>query len=146
LLCTSWICGVPNETNEDLNKTLSLIKKVAKICPNCVISGPQIFKPYPNCELYFEAVKQGYKEPKSLREWADKSTEGFTSEKELPWIKNHQRLKAIEFYYINAFRYPINNLHKILISLSKIRIEHGIYLFPFEIFLTRLYLNKFYHE
>lgn len=145
-LGTTWICGVPDETREDLNKTLSLIKEVVKICPNSIISGPQIFRPYPNCELYFEAVKLGYKEPKSLREWATKSAEMFISEKELPWLKNHRTLKAIEFYFINAFRYPVNNLHKFLIFSSKLRIKHNLYFLPIEISLTKLYMKKFYKE
>jgi len=143
-LGTTWICGFPNETKEDLNQTLSLIKKIVKICPNSMISGPQPFRPYPNSELYFEAVKQGYKEPKSLREWALKSEGQFISEENLPWIKNPKKLKLIEFYNINAFRYPINFLHKILISLCRFRINNNFYLFPFEPILTRYYMENIY--
>jgi len=143
-LGTTWMCGVPNETKEEIKQTLKLIKRVTEICPDSTISGPQIFRPYPNCELYFEAVKQGYKEPSSLREWADKSAEMFISEKELPFIKNHKKLKAIEFYYINAFRYPVNKLHKILISLSKFRIKHNLFIFPIEIFITKFYMRNLY--
>ena len=142
LFATTWMCGSPNETDEDLNKTLSLIKEVTKICPKSIISGPQPFRPYPNSELYFEAVRQGYKEPKSLREWGEKSAEQFIVSESLPWVKNPKRLRAIEFYYINAFRYPINIFHNILIQLCKIRIKANIYFLPFEMPLARLYISK----
>ena len=145
-LGTTWICGVPGESEEEIKQTTNLIKKVVEICPNCTISGPQIFRPYPKCDLYFEAVKLGYKEPKSLREWIDKSNEQFISEKELPWLKNPKKLKAMEFYYINAFRYSTSWMHKILINLSKFRINHNFYLFRFEIPITKFYIKNVYKE
>ncbi len=145
-LGTTWICGIPNENEEEMQQTRDLLKKVVKICPNCTVSGPQIFRPYPNCELYFEAVKLGYKEPQSLREWANKSAEQFISEEELPWLKNPKKLKAIEFYYINAFRYSTSWAHKILINLSKFRINHDFYSFRFEIPITKFYMNKIHKE
>ena len=143
-LGTTWMCGIPNETEEDVNKTLKLLKKVVKICPDSVISGPQIFRPYPNSELYFDAVKLGYKQPQSLMEWGIESNEGFLSEEVLPYLKNPKRLKAIEFYCINAFRYSTNIFHKILIRMCKFRLEHNIYSIPFEIFMTRFYVKNIY--
>ena len=141
-LGTTWMCGIPNETEEDVEKTISLLKKVVKICPDSTISGPQPFRPYPNSELYFEAIKQGYKEPQSLREWAIKGNEGFLSEEVLPWIKNAKKLKSLEFYCINAFRYPINFFHKVLIRMCKFRLDNNIYSFSFEIFMTRFYVEN----
>ncbi len=145
-LGTTWMCGSPNETEDEVNETINLIKKVVEICPSSIISGPQIFRPYPNCDLYLEIIKQGYKEPQCLREWGIKSNEGFLSEEALPWIKNPKRLKAIEFYCVNAFRYPISKCHKILIRLCKFRIKYNIYFFPFERFLTKIYIENIYKD
>tara|TARA_Y100000034_G_C6855323_1_gene388621 strand:- start:9 stop:1451 length:1443 start_codon:yes stop_codon:yes gene_type:complete len=146
LVAMGWMSGIPNETEEDMNKTIDLIKKVVKICPNCIISGPAPFRPYPNCELYFEAVKQGYKQPQSLREWGIESNEGYLSEETLPWVKNPKKLKSLEFYCVNAYRYPINILHKILILMCKFRLDHNIYLFPFERPLTKYYVQNIYRD
>jgi radical SAM superfamily enzyme YgiQ (UPF0313 family) len=138
--------GVPNETNEEVQQTLDLIKKVVEIYPDTIISGPAPFRPYPNSELYFEAVRQGYKEPKSLKEWAENSTEGYLSEENLPWVKNPKRLKAIEFYCVNAYRYPINFAHKVLIWLCRFRLKHNFYSFTCEIPVTRFYVTKIYED
>ena len=146
ILGSAWMCGVPGETKKDLDKTISLILKVTKICPNSVISGPQPFRPYPNSSLYFDAVKLGYKQPQSLREWSVKSAEMFISENALPWVKNPKRLKSLEFYCINAFRYPINIFHKVLIRMCKFRLKNNIYSLPFEIFMTRFYVKKVHNH
>jgi radical SAM superfamily enzyme YgiQ (UPF0313 family) len=146
LLATGWMGGVPNETEEDAKKTLDLIKKLVEISPNTIISGPAPFRPYPNSELYFEAVKQGYREPKSLKEWAENSNEGYLSEENLPWVKNPKRLKAIEFYCVNAYRYPINFAHKVLIALCKLRLKYNFYAIPWEIPVTRFYVTKIYED
>jgi radical SAM superfamily enzyme YgiQ (UPF0313 family) len=146
ILGTTWMCGIPNETEEDVKKTINLIKKVVKICPNSTISGPAPFRPYPNNELYFEAVRQGYKEPQNLKEWSIKSNEGYLSEEVLPYVKNPKRLKSIEFYCVNAYRYPINIFHKILIQMCKFRLNHNLYFFPFEIFITRFYVQHIYED
>jgi len=142
LLISSWICGLPTETDEDLKKTISLLKKVTQICPNCTI-GFNIFRPYPNSALYFEAEKQGFKTPKSLREWAVKSHAGFLSGG-LPWVKNYNKLKAIEFYCMNAFRYPRNIFHSVLVKFSNFRLKHNFYFFPFEIALTKFYVENLF--
>jgi|TARA_Y100000034_G_scaffold136413_1_gene212747 radical SAM superfamily enzyme YgiQ (UPF0313 family) len=145
-LGTGWMGGVPSETEEELNQTLKLIKKVVKICPNAIISGPAPFRPYPNSALYFEAVKQGYRQPQSLREWAEKSTEGYLAEEAIPWVKDPNKLKAIEFYCVNAYRYPINTLHKVLILLCKFRLRYNIYALPFERPLTKYYVQNIYRD
>ena len=143
-LISSWMSGFPDETKEELKQTINLLKKVTGICPSCSIHGPQPFKPYPNTELYFEAIKRGFKEPKSLRGWAEKSKSGFIQDAEIPWIKNPKKLRAIEFYCMNAFRDPKNFLHKILIKDSKLRLKHNLFnLLPIEIPLVKWYTGKF---
>lgn len=143
-LISSWMSGIPSETDEDLKKTIALLKRVTKICPSCSIHGPRPFDPYPNSKLYFEAVKLGFKEPRTLEEWAEKSSQGFLEEGHAPWIKNHKKLRKIEFYAMNAYRDPKNLLHKILIIMSRFRLDHGVYILPFEMPLVNFYLSKVY--
>ncbi len=141
-LISSWISGLPSETDEELKQTVNLLKKVTKICPSCSIHGPQPFKPYPNTELYFEAVKQGFKEPKTLREWAEKSDRGYIQDATLPWIKKPKKLRAIEFYSMNAFKDPKNLLHKIFIKICRLRLKYNFYSLRLEIYLVRAYASK----
>ncbi len=142
-LIPTYMSGFPSETEEELQQTIDLLKKVANICPSLSIHGPQPFKPYPNSELYFEAVKQGFEIPKTLKEWAEASETGFISDSYLPWIKNSKRLRAIEFYCMNSVRSPRNFLQKILVSFSKIRLKYNFWYLPFEIPITKFYVRKF---
>ena len=89
-----------------------------------------------------EAVKQGFEEPKSLREWSEKSSQGFLEEGHAPWIKNHKKLRLIEFYCMNAYRDPKNFIHRILILFSRLRIKNNLYLLPFEVPLVNFYFSK----
>ena len=128
-------------------KTIGLlIKEIIKVNPTTMMSGPAPFRIYPNSELYYEAVKQGYKEPSSLQEWADRSSEGWLSEEVLPWVKNPKRLKAIEFFCVNAYRYPTNIFHKVLIWLCRVRLKFNFYALPWEIFVTRFYVEHMFKE
>jgi radical SAM superfamily enzyme YgiQ (UPF0313 family) len=141
-LISSWISGVPTEKDEELKMTIKLLQEVTKICPSCSIHGPRPFDPYPNSKLYFEAVKLGLEEPKSLREWSEKSSQGFLEEGHAPWIRNHKKLRAIEFYCMNAYRTPRNFFQKVLIAFSRFRIKHNIYIIPFEIGLVNFYFKN----
>jgi anaerobic magnesium-protoporphyrin IX monomethyl ester cyclase len=141
-LISSWMSGFPTETEEEVKETINLLKKVTKICPSCSIHGPQPLKPYPGSELYFEAIEGGFKEPQNLREWAKKSSDGFISHEYLPWIKNPKKLMLIEFYCMNANRFPRNFLHKFLVYSSRLRLDHNFYFFPFEVPLTKWYVTN----
>ena len=65
----SFILGIPEEKKEDVLKTVKLINKLRKICPN-MVGGIGTFRPYPRCELSDLLINQNMlKEPKTLREW-----------------------------------------------------------------------------
>lgn len=84
----SFMIGLPGEKREDMMMTAQLIDKLIKICPNSQFYGPQIFRPYPGCELYQECLKRGWPEPKTLEEWRDRFKQGgfYTSADKLPWV------------------------------------------------------------
>lgn len=104
----SFIFGIPTETDDDRIATINLIDRLMKECPNMRIVGPHIFRPYPGGELYELSVKNGWKEPDSLRAWASKVTEDsvFASAKNLPWVDNPERLETISysFYWTNGLK------------------------------------------
>ena len=141
-LVSSWMSAFPDETKEELQQTINLLKKVIRLCPSSSIHGPQPLKLYPNSELYFEAVKRGFKIPGSLEEWAEKSERGYIQDGKLPWVKNPKRLRAIEFYCMNSVRTPRNFLQKVLVEFSRARLKYNFWYLPFEIPLTEFYLKK----
>ncbi len=65
----SWMIGIPDETKEDLQKTITLIKKIKKINPDCDFSIKILF-PYPKTLIYERAIKSGFKPPTNLYSWS----------------------------------------------------------------------------
>ena len=65
----SWMIGVPGESKSDIRKTLSLIKIVKEINPECEFSIKILF-PYPKTIIYDKALKMGFKPPSNLLNWA----------------------------------------------------------------------------
>jgi radical SAM superfamily enzyme YgiQ (UPF0313 family) len=62
--------GIPTETREDLDATVSLVFELMRLNPNVHISPFYIFTPYPGTELFNVALEHGMKPPSSLEEWA----------------------------------------------------------------------------
>jgi len=145
----SFMIGVPSETGGDMLKTLSLIRQIKKICPKANILGPQLYRPYPGSELYDLCKKLGFKEPRSLREWADENL--YPPVKLLaldrhalsryPWIKDPELVTALCVYTPSAFQSPRRLLHGNLRDvmkslpfslLARFKLRLGVYSFPYE--------------
>jgi radical SAM superfamily enzyme YgiQ (UPF0313 family) len=134
----SFIIGLPNESKEDMKKTVALIKKLKEIDEKTIIIGPQIFRPYPGCELFQECSKMGFKEPSSLEEWAEMDeylNTGYVSTDKLAWIKDKSFVEAISLY----MPFATQNLSKqkslmvnMFILISKTRLLLGFWAFPYE--------------
>jgi radical SAM superfamily enzyme YgiQ (UPF0313 family) len=96
----SFMIGAPGEDKNDIGLTLLAIKKLYDISDNVRILGPQLFRPYPGSSLYKECKESGWKEPSSLKEWADrmlsdfKESDAFSS----PWIGNPDMVNTVWFY------------------------------------------------
>jgi radical SAM superfamily enzyme YgiQ (UPF0313 family) len=65
----SWMIGIPGEDKLDLQKTITLIKKVKNINPNSEFSIKILF-PYPKTEIFNHAINQGFKPPSNLLGWS----------------------------------------------------------------------------
>ena len=64
----TFMCGVPGETKEDFRESLDLARIIYKIDKRSGITF-FVFTPYPGCDLYTEAIKNGFKEPETLEAW-----------------------------------------------------------------------------
>jgi radical SAM superfamily enzyme YgiQ (UPF0313 family) len=94
----SFMIGIPGESGDDMLKTMQLIRRLKGIYNKTVIIGPQVFRPYPGCELY-DKIRHLLNEPKSLRGWTDRDalSELFSS-RNLPWVKDPGYLDSLSFY------------------------------------------------
>lgn len=104
----NFMCGFPTETKEEVISTGRLILKLKKISPRGMFFSPGVLRPYPGTEMYALCKEYGFKEPSSLREWAEQK-EGnwfFVETKDLPWIEDPQWLENFQvyFYVLTVYR------------------------------------------
>jgi len=95
----SFMIGLPQETTEDMLKTIDFIGKLRKIGDYVATQAPQLYRPIPGGELFNECLKAGYEAPKSLGEWSEEKLEtGFLDVGRLPWIKKDNKSFIIITY------------------------------------------------
>ena len=87
----SFITGIPYEQTNEVFDTIDLIRKIHDIDNRHTIIGPQIFRPYPGSELFYEAVKKGLSIPDDLQGWTNNnlvSNFRAVNKKTLPWVND----------------------------------------------------------
>ena len=101
----SFMIGLPDETIDDYKATLKLIEQIIDIDPKFYIFGPQIYRPYPGSELFYECITKGLEEPKSLIAWANSpyihsefASKNYFSKKLYPWVNYNKDLTSLVFY------------------------------------------------
>jgi anaerobic magnesium-protoporphyrin IX monomethyl ester cyclase len=96
----SYMIGLPTETEEEMKSTIKLIRKINRINNRACVLGPQIFRPYPGCELYDVAVKMGFKSPEKLEDWKfiDENSLYFLGAEKMAWIKNPDFVNFVARY------------------------------------------------
>lgn len=66
----SFMAGFPTETEEDLQATRGLIRRLKQENPNAVVWKVNQYTPYPGTELFEVAVKNGFKPPEKFEDWS----------------------------------------------------------------------------
>lgn len=96
----SYMIGLPTETENEMRETIKLIKGINKIYKNACVLGPQIFRPYPGCEIYNIAVNRGFNMHKSLEDWnsLDENALFYLGADKMPWIKNPNFVNFVSKY------------------------------------------------
>jgi len=98
----NMMIGVPTETREDLEKTVSLSLKLLKGNKNAILSQFQIFTPYPGTDLYNLSIKHGFKPPTNLEEWSKFRFEATS----IPWadieMKDLLRMLAFTSWFVDT--------------------------------------------
>ena len=91
------VFGTPGETVEDLQQTIDYIKRIKEINPNFQISTT-FFRPLPGTEMTEMAKEYGYREPRSLEEYAElgeQSHYSYNEYRDAPWIPEPDKHRAL---------------------------------------------------
>jgi len=137
----SLMIGLPNETREQLNRTLDFADEIRRMHPGAEVPI-QPYVPLPGTLLYEEAVKAGFKSPAHLEGWKNYTND----EIKHPWVKDKRLLNSIYINTFLAFRYDrfLKNFWSRLIfsplhRLSLWRWEKRNYKFFVELYLYLMY-------
>lgn len=132
----SFMIGLPKERKEDMDMTLDLIMKIKKISPRSLVIGPQVFRPYPGCELY-DMIKDKFSAPRTLRDWIRLDPiGGYTTADRLTWTQDPSYVANVGFYVDRANYDPEQMWMKVaeypLRRMAQFRLRHKMFSFPFE--------------
>jgi len=147
LVLYNFICGFPTETKEDLFQTTSLMYRIVKDNKNAMVGPVYIYTPYPGTPLYDLAVSQGFKEPKSLEEWANfdwTKIKEFNQTKEMLELFKRVTIASIciDDKIDTLSGSPLYKIAaKIYKPIARFRIKHDFYRFMPETYLLKNKIN-----
>ena len=126
----SWMIGIPGETQTDVKKTITLIKKIKEINPNCEFSIKILF-PYPKTKIYDLAKQIGFKPPTNLHSWGKIGRYRATN-----YLKNKNQLEMISITSAiigrKVFEQDSVPIFKLIRFLANFRWNHEIFSAGFE--------------
>ena len=147
----TMIIGIPGETKEDIEKTVDFALRISEIHPNMVLNIGT-FVPYPGTELYREAIKNGFKPPKSTAEWAKFDIVN-SKNMELSWLPWVDKKTRNNFYLIDKCAIHLNRTEygnwwqsmakKVLHETAKFRLKRRFFAFPAELYVFGWYYSRY---
>jgi anaerobic magnesium-protoporphyrin IX monomethyl ester cyclase len=123
-----FIIGFPNETEESVQASLDVAKRLRAMSPDFVTPF-FYFKPYPGSSITEDAVKSGFSLPCSLDEWSGFDFIGSAG----PWVsrEKYRRIERFKYYQQvawdkpKAWRWPLQ-------SMARWRCSRDFYSLPVE--------------
>jgi radical SAM superfamily enzyme YgiQ (UPF0313 family) len=123
-----FIVGFPGETDASVRASMAMIKRLRSMSPN--FETPVFFfKPYPGSRITAEVVKNGYRLPQTLEEWAEFDFIGSSG----PWVtpEKHSLVERFKFYNRVAWG-PEHWYRRPLQRVARWRCERDFYRAPVE--------------
>tara|TARA_Y100000294_G_scaffold175659_1_gene196270 strand:+ start:1436 stop:2911 length:1476 start_codon:yes stop_codon:yes gene_type:complete len=96
-----FIAGFPNETRQDVEKTINIISKLKKIDKRVEVNGCWVYCPYPGTPLFDISMEKGLKVPDRLEDWAQWSFNTVT----IPWLDKKYTAELMALSSIVRFQY-----------------------------------------
>ncbi|MBN2422207.1 B12-binding domain-containing radical SAM protein [Candidatus Woesearchaeota archaeon] len=97
----NFMTGIAFEEEEDLHKTITLIKILLSDNPNAMIQPIYITVPFPKTRYFDQCKKYGLKVPKTLAEWS--KYDSYRAREFLPWISGKKGDVSEFLMYISYF-------------------------------------------
>ena len=149
----SFIVNLPTETNEELQMTINLAKKLLAIKRNSFVSAIHHYFAYPGTPLAIEAEeKSGYRleENFNLEAFANLDMPEY-SQKVNPTVMDGNRESRIVHFEYSVLPYEFKLNGKAIICnsfkiIGGIRYFFNFYAFPLEVSLRKLYLKRWSAE
>ncbi len=130
--------GFPTETEEEFSDTLKLMKTLQDDNKNA-ISTITMYVPFPGNQIYDLAVENGYKPPKSLKDWSE-NTKWY--KKDLCWLTK-SKIKHIENAVLlstisNKRRKSSSFILNAYYPFARYRYKNGLYGFMIEKYALKM--------
>lgn len=146
--CAAFIVGTVDETREEMLETGHYIMELIQKFPHLSITY-QAYRPYPGTIEYEKAVREGYREPSDLREWAKKVEISLRtiSYEDYPWLKREDKklirrllllcsnFPAIRYANFRGAKFLWPFIHKIYVPTAKFRLKRDCWSAPIDMFL-----------
>lgn len=132
------VIGFPNETKEDVYKTLSFIEDRGKIDGHSQSSHLFTFIPFPNTPIMGDAIKSGFKPPTSLEGWGKYSYSsaeavGLFDKKYCQFLDTVATLTLFGFDRGHSTKNIVKKIAiKLLTFSAKTRFRYRFFSFPIE--------------
>ncbi len=121
----SAIVGLPTETKQEFEATISLLYKIYKIHPRAAITLGA-YMPYPGSSMYDLAIEAGFQPPLRTEDWGkiDRFRKDFSS----PWVDGHKTWRIREYFKLLKFKLgPVN-------KWFECRLKHRWFACPWDIY------------
>lgn len=127
-LLFNFIVAFPDESNANMRETLRVAKTLRAKSPDVDIAV-FYYKPYPGNEIADMLVRQGYRFPRTLDEWAAFDYVGSSG----PWLTREQHILIERFKFYQRIAWSrATPLRAPLQALARWRCARDSYAFPFE--------------
>ncbi|MGE5344611.1 MAG: B12-binding domain-containing radical SAM protein [Acidithiobacillales bacterium] len=129
-----FIVGFPNESDESVRASLDVARRLRAMSP--AFETPfYYFKPYPGTPLTDQAEREGYRSPRTLKEWADFDWYDSAG----PWVspERHRLVERYKFYQRIGYE-PPRSWKRPVQKLARWRVERNRFGFPVEKVMSQL--------
>jgi radical SAM superfamily enzyme YgiQ (UPF0313 family) len=123
------IVGFPGEPPESVQESLRAARRLRALSPEFTVAI-FYYRPYPGNEIADQLLREGYRFPQTLEEWADFDYVGGTG----PWVDRAKfdLVERFKFYQKHAYGPPPHFTRWPLRAAARWRVNRNFYSFPLE--------------
>jgi len=157
------MAGFPSETLEEIEETISLIKRLKKDNPNALFETVSLYAPMPGTPMWNTAMDYGLKPPEALEGWTNWRFDEYDDRGErIPWYSKKERRIIGNICYLLTLVNTVPNMansyngnrwskfaktaYKIPHSYFNFRLSHNLYKFMPELQLIQELRKRIFYK